>query len=320
VTSTNSAFDANDRLARTINLGLDLGSPQERGWTIEVSEGQVERCAQAGFSAIRLLVALAGHYPAGDSHRVDPRALERILRTIETARNHGLAIVVANMLDPALMTDPPRHRDRLLAGTHQLVEAIKGHGPEVMLEPLSEPQQALDPLWNDYLAALLQEARKVDEQRTLIFGPRSYNNARGLAELKLPASESNLILTIHHYWPITFTMQGETWLGQTELGDPESWLGRTWDATPQERGELHAGFAAVADYARVHRRPVFMGEFGTTNHADMSSRIRWTRFNRELAEQHGFSWGCWSYGPTFSLYDEAEQRWREELLRALVPT
>ena len=45
---------ANRRLARTINLGLDLGAPEEAGWTIDVGDQHLERCAQAGFSAVRL--------------------------------------------------------------------------------------------------------------------------------------------------------------------------------------------------------------------------------------------------------------------------
>jgi endoglucanase len=114
-------------------------------------------------------------------------------------------------------------------------------------------------------------------------------------------------------------MQGETWLGQTELGDPATWLGTTWDANPQQRSELEAGFEAAAAYAREHDRPVFIGEFGTSNNADMSSRVRWTCFNRELAERHGFSWGCWSYGPAFALYDFDNDRWHSDLLHALVP-
>ena len=64
---------------------------------------------------------------------------------------------------------------------------------------------------------------------------------------------------------------------------------------------------------------MFVGEFGTTGNADMSSRVRWTRFNRRLAEAHGFSWGCWSFGPTFALFEADHDCWHTELLRALVP-
>lgn len=124
---------------------------------------------------------------------------------------------------------------------------------------------------------------------------------------------------MYHYWPITFTMQGERWLGQTELGDPTAWLGTTWDGSPQQRAKLQAGFDAVAAYARGHDRPVFIGQFGTSNHADLPSRVRWTRCNRELAEQHGFAWSCWSYGPSFALYDTDYHRWHTQLLHALLP-
>jgi len=209
--------------------------------------------------------------------------------------------------------------NRLLTCTRQLANAIKHHGPGVLLEPLAEPQRALDPLWNDYLRDLCAAVRDLDPNRTLIAGPRGYNNARFLTELALPAGEHNLILTLHHYWPITFTMQGETWLGPTELGDPATWLGTTWDGTPPQRAELEAGFAAIAAYARTHQRPVFLGEFGTSNNADMRSRVRWTQFNRQLAERHGFAWGCWSYTPTFAIYDSGHDRWHQTLLHALIP-
>jgi hypothetical protein len=39
-----AAEEASRRLARTINLGLDLGAPEERGWTVEVSDQHLERC------------------------------------------------------------------------------------------------------------------------------------------------------------------------------------------------------------------------------------------------------------------------------------
>jgi endoglucanase len=69
---------------------------------------------------------------------------------------------------------------------------------------------------------------------------------------------------------------------------------------------------------RAHDRPLFLGEFGTSNNADMASRVRWTRFNRQLAERHGFSWGCWCLGPLFALYDGEHGRWHAGLLEALM--
>ncbi len=311
---------ANRLLARTVNIGLDLGAPEELGWTIQVTDHHLDQCARAGFTAVRLATSLARHRDAADPRQLDPRTLEHLDQIIQAASERGLAVVIANMHDPDLMADPPRHRGRLLACTRQLAAATQHHGPSLILEPLAEPRGALDPVWNDYLRDLCAAVRDVDPDRTLMAGPRSYNNARFLAELSLPAGERNLILTLHHYWPIRFTMQGEVWLGPTELGDPATWLGTTWDGTPQQRTELETGFEAVAVYARTQQLPVFIGEFGTTNNADMPARVRWTQFNRQLAEHHGFAWGCWSYAPTFAIYDTGHDRWHQALLDALIPS
>jgi endoglucanase len=144
------------------------------------------------------------------------------------------------------------------------------------------------------------------------------NNARFLGELSLPDAERNLIVGIHHYWPITFTMQGEMWLGEDHtFGNPRDWLGTTWDQTPDSEGPLRAGIAQVAAWGQATGRLLFLGEFGTTNHADMASRVRWTRFVRRLAEQHGMPSGILSFAPIFAVYDLAARAFYPDLLAAL---
>jgi endoglucanase len=308
------------RLARTINIGLALGAPTEQGWTMDLTERQLEACATAGFSAVRIAVSCAAHVrKTGSTFSFDPAALETIARGVERATGLGLAVVVANTHDPDLMADPPAHRERVLSCTQRLASALAHYGPSVALEPLAEPQQRLDATWNALVGELLRSARDVDGRRTLIVGPAAYNNARFLPMLELPEDERNLIVTIHQYWPIRFTMQGETWLGQTPFGDPADWLGTRWSGATDERHELTVGFDGVEDWARASNRPVFVGEFGTSANADMPSRVRWTSVNRELAEQRGFSWGCWSFGPSFAVYDLLHDRWHDDLLQALIP-
>ena len=313
------AHVANRRLARSINLALDLGAPEERIWTVPITAEHLERCAQAGFIAIRLICALSLHPDRRGTRRIDERVIDRINAIAGDAADLGLTIVVANMLDLGLMADPPTHRERLLEATHELAASLSGHGPHLLIEPLAEPTDALDGEWNAYLEDLRRTVRNADPARTIVAGPRSHNNARFLNDLVIAPDENNLILTIHQYWPIMFTMQGEAWLGATPLGRPELWVGTAWEGDARERAELEQGFAAVAHHAHTQNRPVFVGEFGTSDNADMASRIRWTRFNRELAEAHDFSLGYFSYGPTFSLWEDTADRWHRELLRALIP-
>jgi endoglucanase len=310
------AREAHARLARTVNLGPDLGAPLERGWTIGIERSHLEACAEHGFTAIRLLITLAAHRtPAG----LDPDMLRNVEAIVDDATALGLAVAISNNPQPELMADPEPHLAASLATVAQLARTFQGRGTDVMLEPLTEPQQALDPIWNNVAAELIGAVRDQDRRCTILIGPRTMNNARFLGELSLPESERNLIVGIHHYWPIRFTMQGELFLGENHLfGNPRDWLGTTWAQTPAQEAELRPGFAQVAGWGQMTGRPLFLGEFGTTVNADMSSRVRWTRFNRRLAEEHGIPWGVWSFAPTFAIYDLATRTFHPDLLAALM--
>ncbi|MDR8411692.1 glycoside hydrolase family 5 protein [Nonomuraea sp. 3-1Str] len=317
--STSSPHETNRLLARTVNIGADFGAALEQGWTVPVGPRHLDLCHEAGFSAVRLATCWAAHTTESRGRfTVDPTILDSVDLLLDQAAERGLSVVLNNLQDPELMADPLRHLDRLLASTHQVAERFSGRPAQVVLEPLAEPHGPLDPLWNDYLRQVLTALREADPARAVVIGPASYNNMRRLPDLRLPEDDRNLIVTVHQYWPITFTMQGETWLGtETPFGDPVSWLGTTWQGSHEERSVLSDAFAGLAEWARAHDRPILVGEFGTSGNADPGSRARWAAVNRRLAEEHGFSWGYWSFGPTFALYDESTGGWDPALLQAL---
>jgi endoglucanase len=93
---------AQARLARTVNLGPDLGAAMERGWTIDIERSHLEACAQAGFTAVRLLVCLAAHRTPGG---LDPAVLHRVETIVDEATELGLAVAVSNHL-PGPTADP----------------------------------------------------------------------------------------------------------------------------------------------------------------------------------------------------------------------
>jgi endoglucanase len=301
------------RLARTVNIAPDLGAAMERGWTMRVERAHLEACAEHGFTAIRLLVTFGAHRTTAG---LDPRTLRRVEEIAGQAASLGLAVVISNNPDPELIAASEPHLAGIVSTAGQLARVFAEAG--VILEPLTEPRGALDPLWNKVAAELIGAVREADPRGTILIGPRTMNNQRFLGELALPEDERNVIVGIHHYWPITFTMQGETFLGENHpFGDPRGWLGTTWDQTPAQEAELRAGFGQVAAWAARTGRPLFLAEFGTSNNADPASRVRWTRFNRRLAEEHAIPWGIWSLGPTFAIYDPATPAFNQDLLAAL---
>jgi endoglucanase len=312
----------NRALARTITIGLDFGDDIESGWTLPDPGDYFALCRDAGFSAVRLAVVWVAHAAAATPYLLDATVLDRVSELVGAAVERGLAVVIDNHLDPELMTDPSQHRDRLLAVARQVAGKFVDAPETVMLEPLAESRDALDLVWNEYLADLVTAIREIDPARTLVVGPAFYNTALRLGELVLPADD-NLILGIHQYWPIPFTMQGEAWFAQNGGwewlggGGPAGWLGTTWAGTEAQMKELRDGYDRIAEFATRHDTPVFIGEFGASANADSVSRATWARANRELAEDRGFSWGWWSLGPTFAVYDIATQSWDLSLLAAL---
>jgi endoglucanase len=307
---------AQARLARTVNIAPDFGTRLEQNWTFDLERSHLEACARHGFTAIRLLMYLTAHRTHAG---LDARTLSRVEQIVDDATSLGLSVVIANHRDPELIADPDAQLPATLAGVTELAGVFAGRGAELILEPLAEPEQALDPIWNSVAAELIGAVRGQDQHRTILLGPRTMNNARFLGELTLPEAERNLIVGIHHYWPITFTMQGELWLGQDHVfGNPGDWLGTTWDQTPGQEAELRAGFDQVAGWGAMTGRPMFLAEFGTTNHADLASRARWTRFNRRLAEQRGLPWAVWSFAPIFAIYDLRARAFHPQLLAALM--
>src|SRR5262249_38700059 len=170
-----------------------------------------------------------------------------------------------------------------------------------------------DDLWNEAVPQLLAVVRETNPKRFVIIGPGQWNNLNNLDKLRLPDADKHLIATFHYYNPFEFTHQGAPW-----QAGADKWKGRTWRATDAERAALSKDFEKAAAWAKKNNRPLFLGEFGAFQAADMESRAIWTRAVAREAEKHGFSWAYWEFCSGFGAYDSKAKSWREPLLKSLV--
>jgi endoglucanase len=134
-----------------------------------------------------------------------------------------------------------------------------------------------------------------------------------LGSLSLPPQDRHLIVTFHYYSPFQFTHQGAEW-------EPASkqWLGTKWQGTAEEKQALKADFDKVAIWGQQNSRPIYLGEFGAYDKAEMDSRERWTHAVVQEAEKDGFTWAYWEFCSRFGAYDPNARTWRQPLLRALM--
>jgi endoglucanase len=68
-----------------------------------------------------------------------------------------------------------------------------------------------------------------------------------------------------------------------------------------------------------HRRPIYMGEFGAYEKADLESRARWTRFLADESMKRKIGFAYWKFCSGFGLYNAKNGQWVDSLKKALKP-
>ena len=304
---------ANRKLGRGINLGNALDAPNEGEWGVTLKPEYFKAIKEAGFDTVRLPVNWATHAKADSPYTLDTKFAKRVDWAVDQALANHLNIIVNIHHYRAMDSDPDKNVPRLIGLWEQIADRYKDKPAEVYFELLNEPNGKLtDAKWNAIVPQVLKTVRKTNPTRPIIVGPGSWNAIRGLDSLELPADDKNLIVTVHSYDPFEFTHQGASW-----VKGAEKWKGKKWSGSDAEKAAIQKQFDKAATWSKKHDRPIFLGEFGALETADMESRARWTRFMTEEAEKHGFSWAYWEFCSGFGAYDPKANVWHKPLLSAL---
>jgi endoglucanase len=309
-----AVFAVNESLGRGINFGNALEAPKEGDWGVKLDADYFRIVKAAGFRTVRLPVRWSAHAAKDAPYTIDADFFKRIDWALDRAEANKLNVVLNVHHYDEVHKDPKKHLPRLVGLWEQIAARYKDRPANVVFELCNEPNSKLDAEWNDAIPALLKAVRTTNPTRAVIVGPGSWNGIWMLPKLELP-DDANLIVTVHYYDPYKFTHQGAPW-GSDEV---KNLSGVKWDGTDAELKPLRKSFDDVAEWAKKNNRPVFLGEFGAYEKADMASRARWTATVVKEAEARGFSWAYWEFGAGFGAYDRDKKAWREPLLGALVP-
>ena len=214
----------------------------------------------------------------------------------------------------AMGQDPMSHKEQFLATWEQMAERYKDCPDEVIFEILNEPNKELTPeLWNQFHSEALAIIREANPTRTVIIGPGHWNNINYLEQLELPKDDRNIIVTVHYYSPMEFTHQGASWAGNKDK------IGIEWSGTSEEKQAIIKDFEKAQTWSKEYDRPLFLGEFGAYDKADMDSRVRYISFVTRQAEELGWSWAYWQFDSDFIVYDIPNNKWIEPIRDALIP-
>ncbi len=307
------AFEQNRRLGRGVNvLGYDpIWQDRSKG---RFQERYFRLIKEAGFSHVRINL-----FPFRDGTRrvpdtIAPQWFETLDWAVRQARANGLMVILDLHEYEAMGADPAGNRGRLLACWRQIARHCRDLPDQVLFEALNEPCNKLTPeLWNPLLREVLAVIRRSNPRRTVIVGPGSWNSIDALSKLDLPEDDRNLIVTVHYYSPFQFTHQGTSWTGMKDK------TGVAWNGTDAEKQAVVNDLARADAWARRHGRPVYLGEFGAFEKADMDSRARWAGCVAREAQRLGWSWAWWQFEGNFAAYDTKRDAWVGPIRQALLP-
>ena len=308
-------FEQQRRLGRGLNMGNSLEAPKGASWGKAIADEDFPRIKAAGFDSVRLPVRWADYAAKDAPYAIEPAFLDKVEGLVRTALKATLQVVPNvhhfDELDPA----PVGQRPRFAAIWKQLAARLAGFPDALQFELSNEPHgKHTAAEWNANLLVALKEIRPLHPERAVHVGSVQWNQIAMLKELKLPTEDRHLIAHIHYYSPFHFTHKNASWVkGSKEWKD-----GDTWEGTEVEQAAIRKDFAIARDWAKAEGRPIFLGEFGASgSNPNLAARVRWTRFVRDAAEAHGFTWAYWEYQAGFGVWDPQAKQWRKELLEAL---
>lgn len=307
------AFEQNRRLGRGVNIiGYDpIWRARDQ---VRFQARYFRLLKEAGFNSVRINLHPFRAMRRDKNWALESEWLKTLDWAVEHATGQGLMVILDFHEFGAMGDAPEANKDRFLAFWREIATRFRDAPDSVVFEILNEPNKKLTPeLWNQYLAQALAIIRTSNPTRTVIVGPGFWNSIDHLHELELPEGDLNLIVTVHYYKPMAFTHQGAAWTGQRDK------IGVEWLGNEPERQAMKADFDKVAAWAKEHRRPIFVGEFGAYDKGPMESRARYTTAVARLAESLGWSWAYWQFDSDFILYDVQRDAWVEPIRDALIP-
>lgn len=301
------------RLGRGVNI-LGYDPIWDKFGDGRFKEKHFKLIREAGFRSARINLHALQRMDAGAGYKLDEAWLGTLDWAVKKALANDLMVILDLHNYNDVAEDPAVFKPRVLAFWRLIAGRFKDAPDSVLFKILNEPNGRLtSELWNEWIPEVLAIIRAANPERTVVIGPPSWNGIDRLDDLKLPESDRNIIVTVHYYEPMRFTHQGAPWSPENVRFSDVGW------GSELDKKRVEEDFGRARKWATLHRRPVFLGEFGAYDKGPLESRARYTAFVARSAESLGWAWAYWQFDSDFIVYDIDKDRWVTPILKALIP-
>lgn len=335
-----------DGYMRGVNLGHWISQYGDKGkehWDSYITEPDFARIAEWGLDHIRLPV----DYMLFERDEHPGVFLESGLQYIDFAldccKKHGLNMILDLHHTPGFFFGDRFNKDKnnLFTDRNQqlrfmniwkmFADRYKNEGDNLIFELLNELVLEDTEPWNKLWPEAAAEIEKISPARRIIVGSNLWNAIEQLKNLTV-VDDPNIIYNFHCYAPFLFTHQRAAW-------DPNMFSYQRSVTYPMHTAEhqeffekndpylleqydkidIHAMedfFKPAVEFMKTSGHPLYCGEFGVYNVADMDSTLRWHSDIISLFNKYGIGRAVWSY-KGFSRITEPDGSYNKPLVEIL---
>ncbi len=267
-----------------------------------------------------------------------------IQRAIDWAGKYNLNLIIdlhkapgfffTHEVNPFFSDEAVRERFYLI--WERLATAFGKYHDRVAFELLNEvtDPKYCDP-WNEFSNVAIKRVRAIAPDTYILVG-QYWNNSVSTVQFIAPPVDDKIVFNFHCYEPMIFTHQSASWIWDMpknlsieypasvehyrEVSRETGYWSSTNKCNVTELGPefFEELFESAIAYAEKHNAPLYCGEYGVIDHADIHSEVNWYRDINTVFERHGIGRAAWSYkGMSFGLIDRRVDSVRDELIELL---
>jgi endoglucanase len=286
------------------NLGNTFDAGNETNWgNPYTTHAMIDQIKAAGFNTIRIPVTWNTHIGSAPNYTIDSAYISRVEQVMNYAFDNNMYVIInlhhENSWILPWYANQSQTTKELTAVWTQIANKFKGYSDYLIFETMNEPRPVGQPnewtggtyenrdVINKYNLAAVNAIRNTGGNNTSrhIMIPTISASASSVAvnDLVIPNNDSRVIVSLHMYSPYSFAM---------DTGGTSNWGSAT------DKSSLDAEFDAVYNKFVKNGRAVVIGEMGSINKNNTSSRAALAEYYVKSARARGLTPVWWDNGIT----------------------
>jgi len=312
---------ASFKIMRGTNLGHWLSQSRQRGEARQkfITEKDIQYIDSLGFDHIRLPIDEEQMWDENEKRFDD--AFTLMQNCLEWSRKAGLRVIIDlhilrshyfNAQEKPLWTKV-EEQDKFIRLWKDLSTTLHiWPNSMVAYEFMNEPVADDAEQWNVLLARVADSIRKWEPQRVLVIGSNKWQSAATFDQLRVPANDTNIVLSFHFYEPMVLTHYQAGWTEFKDFKGDVNYPGQIVLNTKDprflkvyNRDTLLTMMQKPIHLADSLKLPLYCGEFGVFKEFFPAAKLAWYTDMVSIFNEYDIAYANWNYkSDEFGIVDE----------------